>query len=398
MNRLQTYVLFIVCCLLAACYDDPWERGVVEGYVPIYSTDASLKQISFQPPRKTVNGGKLFTAGMNVLQEEIDSGLHVISYQDPARPVKTGFLRIPGFQVAAIDGDYLYANNYNDLVAIPLKALSANMTVGRVAGVWRQLDYPSGPDVNYFECVDPSKGIVIGWHKAKINNPKCRRSGEQDIYNPDAVGHNNAGLVISRGKLYLVNAESLAAYSLSSPGQPVILKSRQLLGTKVDSVFLLNNELAVLYSTRLNRHDTTSLEYTSHYRDLTDCLKLTATGDIAYAISSRKRFCGATSLYLIKSRLKKDTTASIELNRLQVGETNAFVIAGSYMYLAAEQGMVTINIAGATLERVGEVTDVAYSDIVNSGNLLFVLGKREIICYSIAASPVSPGLISKLPY
>jgi hypothetical protein len=399
MTRLlQTYLLFAVSCLLASCYnDEPWDRGYIDGYAPIYSTDATLKQISFQPPRKTVNGGKLFTAGTNVLQEEIDSGLHVISYQDPAHPVKTGFLRIPGFQVAAIDGDYLYANNYNDLIAIPLKALSANMTVGRVAGIWKQLDYPAGQDV-YFECVDPSKGVVIGWRKAKIHNPQCRKPAKWDAYPPDETNHNNAGLVVLHRKLYLASAESLAIYSLSSPGQPVIAKSLESQGSRPDSIFLLNNELALVFARHLYRHDTASLEKTSYYDNLSYCLKVTGIGKTAYAISSQKNLCGGPSSNLIKFRVRADTTGVVELNRLQIGMANAFVIAGNYIYVAEDEGMAIVNIAGATLENAGGLFSGNYSDIVNNGDLLFLHDNKQIVCYSIATSPVSPTLISQLSY
>lgn len=399
MTRLlSTYVLFTACCLLTGCYDEPWVRGEVDGYVPVYSTDAALKQVSFQAPRKTVNGGKLFTAGTNVLQEEIDSGLHVISYQDPAHPVKTGFLRIPGFQVATIDGDYLYANNYNDLIAIPLKALSANMAVGRVAGVWKQLDYPIGESV-YFECADPTKGIIVGWRKAKINNPQCRRPfWAYDDVNRHEDNRNNAGLAVSHGKLYLVNPESVAVYSLSSPGQPVITRSRDLSGTHVDSVFLLNGELAAMVGGSMLRFDTATLNDVSYYYNLSYCLKLIAGGEAAYGISSGRYLCTNINPYIIKYRLRKDTTAAVEINRLQIGVANAFAMSGSYIYVAGDAGIVMVNIAGTTMERTGDVNDGNYSDIVTSGDLLFLHGNKEIVCYSIATSPASPRLTSKLAY
>ena len=398
MTRLlSTYVLFIACFLLAGCYDEPWMRGEVDGYVPVYSTDASLKQISFQAPRKTVNGGKLFTAGTNVLQEEIDSGLHVISYQDPAHPVKTGFLRIPGFQVATIDGDYLYANNYNDLIAIPLKALSANMAVGRVAGVWRQLDYPSGERIDYFECVDPSKGVVVGWRRAKINNPQCRRPF---LRNEDEGKNNtnNAGLVSLHNKLYLVNQESIEVYSLSSPGQPVITKKESVLGKRVDSIFLVNDDLAVMNSSYMDLYDTAQLGNAGYYNYVSPCMKLTTVGHIGYSIVSKKYGCNSSYPYLTQHDLRKDTTSIIELNRLDVGVSNAFVVSGNYIYVAGETGMVIVDAAGPALQRVGDVNDGPYSDIVINGNLLFLHGKQEVVCHSIAASPRSPRLISKLAY
>ena len=399
MTRLlQPFLLFTVCCLFASCYDEPWERGDVDGYVPIYSTDATLKQISFQPPRKTVNGGKLFTAGTNVLQEEMDSGLHIISYQDPAHPVKTGFLRIPGFQVAAIEGDYLYANNYNDLIAIPLKALSANMMVGRVTSVWTQVNYPTATDAGYFECADPSKGIVIGWRKARIKNPKCRipSRGYDGLPPSKANNRSNPGLVASGGKLYLVSPEALAVYSLSAPGQPVILNERNMPGSRVDTIFLFNKELAVMNTGALDLYDTANISSSHYYYySVPYCLKLMAIGDTAYGITDRR--CG-NAAYLTQYSLRKDTNTLVELSRLSIPVANAFAAAGRYIYVAEESGFTIIDATRKTPEIAGDVNSYNYSDVVVNGNLLFFHSDREIACYSLATSPVNPVLISNLPY
>lgn len=398
MTRLLlTYVLFATCCLFAGCNDLPWQRGEVEGYVPVYSTEPMLKQISFGPPRKTVNGGKLFTAGTNVLQEELDSGLHIISYQDPANPVKTGFLRIPGFQVATIEGNYLYANNYNDLIAVPLNALSANMTIGRVAGVWQQLDYPTGPQVYYFECVDTSKGVVIGWRKAKIHDPQCRRN----VLSNDGPGENirnNAGLVTLHNKLYLVNPEFIAVYSLSSPGLPVITQKEAVLGSQVDSIFPVNDMLGVMNRGFMDLYDTARLADAGYYNNVSPCMKLTTVGHIGYSITGNKYGCNTSYPYLVKYDLKKDTNAVVESGSLDVGKSNAFAISGNYIYIAGETGLVIVNTAGPSLEKAGTVNDDTYSDIVVNGNLLFLTGKQHVVAYSIAASPVSPRLVSKLAY
>jgi hypothetical protein len=400
MTRLLTYVLFAACCLLVGCdNDDPWQRGEIDGYVPIYSTDPMLRQISFQPSRKTINGGKLFTAGTNVLQEEADSGLHVISYQDPAHPVKTGFLRIPGFQVAAIEGNYLYANNYNDLIIISLNALSANMPVGRIADIWKQPDYP-GEAHAYFECVDPSKGVVVGWRRAKIKNPQCRR---QQLV-PDDRGdsentRDNAGLVTSNGKLYLVTPGSVVMYSLSSPAQPVIAEQQNVSGKLIDSIFLFNGELALTYyNGLLDLYDTTRLGDAGNYGNASRCMRYIGVGDTAaYGISNGSAQCyPGTSL--VQYAVRKDTNAIIRSGELEVGMANALVLSGKYIYIAADEGLGIVDIAGPTPVKAGHLNDGRYGDIAINGDLLFLHGRQQIVCYSIAASPISPVLISKLPY
>lgn len=402
MTRLlSTYVLFTACCLLVGCApDDPWQRGEIDGYAPIYSVDPMLKQVSFQPPRKTINGGKLFTAGTNVLQGEADSGLHIISYQDPAHPVKTGFLRIPGFQVAAIEGDYLYANNYNDLLIISLKALSPNMPVERIANVWKQLDYPSEAHA-YFECVDSSKGVVVGWRRAKIKNPQCRRQQLIDAgWGENENTMNNAGMVISNGKLYLVNLESVAMYSLSSPARPVIAEQRNVSGKLIDSIFLFKGKLAVtFYNGLLDLYDTARLADAGYYGNASKCKKYFSVGDtVAFAIPNLRYQCNPGRPYITQYALRKDTNAIVETGELEVGMASDLVHSGQYLYIASDAGLVIANIAGPTPVKAGSLNDGRYSDIAINGNLLFLHGRQQVVCYSIATAPISPTLISKLPY
>jgi hypothetical protein len=48
--------------------------------------------------------------------------------------------------------------------------------VNRIENAFPQInqEYPPFTGV-YFECVDPSKGVVIGWEEKQIDQPKCRR-------------------------------------------------------------------------------------------------------------------------------------------------------------------------------------------------------------------------------
>jgi hypothetical protein len=393
---LLTYVLLMTCFLFTGCYDDPWLRGEVEAYVPVYDNNPALKQVSFQAPRKTVNGGKLFTAGTNVLQEELDSGLHVISYEDPALPVKIGFLRIPGFQMAAIDGDYLYANNYDDLIAIPLKALSTNMSVMRVAGAWKQHDYPPGV-FGYFECPEPSKGTVIGWRKTMVSNPKCRKPasayGDGRV---DSDATSAAGMAVTAGKLYLVNQESLVSYSLANPGQPVVGQADHTLERGADSIFLFSDKLAITYHApyAMELYDPADLSVDNIIYNLSSCFRLMVAGDKIYAIADRARHC---SMFkgLLQYDFIQDTTNVPRSGELSMEEPNDFALHGHYIYLATDGGFVVADISGPVPKREFSYGVDGYSNIVINGNLLFCRSKNGVDCFDITTIATTH-LISKL--
>ncbi|WP_343667695.1 hypothetical protein [Chitinophaga sp.] len=176
-TRLLHCTLFGVLLLLNACRsDNEWDTNKTP-YEPVYNADPNTKHVRFLPPRSTTNGGNLYTSGAYVLEEEKDSGLHVISYEDPANPKKLAFISIPGFRAAAIKGDYLYVSNYDDLVTIHLNSFSNPQETGRIAQAWHLNDYPPFTGI-LFICADSTKGTIVSWKLSETltgTSAKCRR-------------------------------------------------------------------------------------------------------------------------------------------------------------------------------------------------------------------------------
>lgn len=173
----KTYLYLLIPLLLSACTHDDipeFPEGEVEGYIPVYLSDEELKDIRMRDTIPLKSPGKLLLVGKYLLINEKEEGLHVIDNEDPSNPVKIAFLQIPGNIDIAVKGEYIYADNFSDLVTIRILSDSTVEETSRIKNVFPRTDFPT--DLNgYFECVDPSKGAVIGWQITKITNPKCYR-------------------------------------------------------------------------------------------------------------------------------------------------------------------------------------------------------------------------------
>ena len=150
--------------------------GHVDAYMPVYASAADAKQIVLQSPQPIVNGGKIATLGNVVFQVETDKGIHIIDYSNPAVPVKKGFIKNALCRELALKGNSIYTNNLSDLVVIDISNSTAVTVTSRINNAFPDLalQNPTCTDC-YFECADPTKGLVIQWNKQKVNNPKCRR-------------------------------------------------------------------------------------------------------------------------------------------------------------------------------------------------------------------------------
>ena len=73
-------------------------------------------------------------------------------------------------------GNFLYANNYVDLVVFDITNPANPTFVKRVKNVFppENQNYPTGTN-SYFQCPDKSKGIVVSWELKNIDAPNCRR-------------------------------------------------------------------------------------------------------------------------------------------------------------------------------------------------------------------------------
>lgn len=148
-------------------------NGIIEGMRPIYVEDSEL-QVSRQAPLPVSRSGKIYSYGDLLLINEVDEGIHVIDNSDPVNPENLYFLQVPGNTDMAIKDGFIYANNHTDLVVISVEEDSFT-EVYRVRDLFLEeihQQYPPQNDV-YFECVDESRGRMIGWATDLIESPQC---------------------------------------------------------------------------------------------------------------------------------------------------------------------------------------------------------------------------------
>jgi hypothetical protein len=162
--------------LLFSCDPHKGDFGKITGYVPIYVSKEDAAFIGAAAAKPTVLPGKIYAWGNYLFQVEQNRGIHVIDNSNPQQAHKISFLNVPAASELAVKDGYLYTNNLDDLVVFDISDINSPRLVNRVENAFPQIsqEYPPFNGV-YFECVDPSKGVVVGWEEKQIENPKCRR-------------------------------------------------------------------------------------------------------------------------------------------------------------------------------------------------------------------------------
>ena len=174
---MRKLIWFLISSLfLFSCDPQPVGFRPPDIYLPVYGSLSNVKQYTVEPAKSTVQAGKIYAYQNFIFQNDLYTGIHIIDNKDQ-KPVKVAFLNIPLNTDIAIKGNYLYANNYTDLVVFDITDPAHPQFVKRVSNVFPTVnqDYPPFTNV-YFQCPDKSKGVVVRWEKNdSIPLPNCRR-------------------------------------------------------------------------------------------------------------------------------------------------------------------------------------------------------------------------------
>ncbi len=173
-----SYALLTLALFALGCVGDDaihFPEGEVEGMRPIYADAADLRDIRVEAPRALERPGKIYRKDGFLFINELAKGVHVINNMDPTSPVPLAFISIPGNVDIAAKGNVFYFDNINDLVAVRVTNGNQIEVLKRIENVLDGgSEFPEARGM-FFECVDKSKGVVVGWEKATISNPKCFR-------------------------------------------------------------------------------------------------------------------------------------------------------------------------------------------------------------------------------
>lgn len=169
-NLKRTTAVVCSMLLLVACGKEKKQESV-EGYKPIYADGADLKQVSVAAEEALENPGRVYVYGEYLLINDQAKGIHIYDNTNPSSPAEVSFIAIPGNLDFSVSNGMLYADNITDMVVVDITNPASPDYVNRIEDVFPLQQFPD--EFGAFECVDPSKGIVVGWEKTTLSNPEC---------------------------------------------------------------------------------------------------------------------------------------------------------------------------------------------------------------------------------
>ncbi|MCC6460419.1 MAG: hypothetical protein IT260_08100 [Saprospiraceae bacterium] len=167
------FPLLLWCSLFwNGCVPEEIDTYSGTGKRPVYLPVAALDSIGNLAPQVIQESGTIFLQDTLFFMLEQKKGIHVFSIKDSSTVASLTFFKIPAVTDFTISGNRLYADSWRDLVTIDISDLYHISLLSRQTNAFSPLLYP--PLYNgFFECVDESKGAVVGWEDVFLENVRC---------------------------------------------------------------------------------------------------------------------------------------------------------------------------------------------------------------------------------
>lgn len=177
----QLLIAIFLVTITTGCWErwdiqNPGKDREVQGRKPVY-IQYTPELISSGAPRSIFKLENVVVFKQYILVVEALQGIHVIDNDDPSNPQALAFWTVPGIRNFTIANNTLFVPIADKLLSIDIIDIENINLLSIQDGFFEEFDGNEFPEdyVGSFECVDPSKGIVLSWEPALLFDPQCWR-------------------------------------------------------------------------------------------------------------------------------------------------------------------------------------------------------------------------------
>lgn len=389
---------------------------------PIYKTLAECRVgIIAEGPRTLKKPGKIYAIGQYMLITELNEGIHVIDNSNPANPVHIAFWNIPGNVDMAVRDNYLYVDQYIDLLTIDISNLQQPQVVCRAENVFALYGF------------DPERGYLVDYAQTEVTedidctndqwgNPWFVRGGA--VFVEDALMSSQAGgsqpawkansLPASTGIagsysrfgqydnfLYCVDNSSLRPFSLTDPSCPVAQNVISI-GWNIETIFPWKDRLFVGSQNGVfifNASNPAQPVLESVFSHATGCDPVVCDEENAYVTIHDGTECRNGSTISVNQLdvidIRNLPSASLRKTYPMVNP-KGLSVAGKYLYLCDNGLKVFDKQNPLEMKQIAHISGIKMYDVIAMDEThLLVVGDDGFYQYDVS-DPTAPKEISRI--
>jgi hypothetical protein len=350
--------------------------------------------------------GKIYIKDNYLFVNEKYKGIHVFDNSNPSSPVNLAFLDIPGNVDLAVRGNYLYADNYVDLIVLDISNLNAPVEVARIKDIF-PYTIPETTDIYPISNIDQQQGVIVGWQVEQITE-EVTVDGIMPYYYFDkgmgafmmndvrgaptqtvGVGGSMARFIINGDQFYGLNQSNMQVINITEPTNPVAGTKIEM-SRMVETVFIEGSDLFIGTQTGMLIYDVSSPAtpvYKSEYNHFQSCDPVVVQDNYAYVTLRAGNRCGnwqnvmeVIDIKNIMSPVLMKSYSMSEPYGLGIDNKTLFVCdgqAGLKIYDASDPLRIDQNM-------LKQYTSIKALDVIPLGNVLIMIAEDGIYQYNYA--------------
>ncbi len=389
---------FALLLLFASCKKDGGTNPSTKTYTiytPVYKNKAVvLAGINGNASEAIRHAGKIYLKDNYIFLNDVNKGIHIIDNSNPSSPRQIAFLAIPGNLDIAIKGNTLYADMYNDMLALDISnPLQARVT-HTIENLFTGRSYVNGHSVNYdgivaADWLEKDTTVEVKDNPWPNNCDFCAFEG--DVMTMNAAGIKSsgtagsmAGMVIMNDYLYAITEpHSVGVVSISNAPTPVVTNNFYA-GFDLQTIFPFNGKLFLGSAVGMFMYDVTNPQNPVSMGEFTHgraCDPVITDGQTAYVTLHSGDGCGgeANELHVIDV---SNLPQSQLLKTYQLNKPTGLSKDGNLLFVCDNTEVKIYNSANPTnLILLKKIMASEPYDIITGGNRAIVVCSNGLYQY-----------------
>lgn len=294
LNRilLFSFLIMIMLAFFASGCKETCDKQLITYQEPVWAPISEARvNATYKPAREMESPGKIYYKDDYLFITDTNKGIHVIDNREPMHPKTVGFIDLPGTKDLAAKGDYLYADNYMDLVVLDISDKANIREINRVEDVFNQYHY-----------YDQQMGVLVDWETVEeVVEVDCDDPvwidrgwwGRTDVVfalessadgGNTGIGGSMARFTIMENYLYALNDWSVKVFDIASQTSPEMGNEVQI-GWGMETIFPHEDKLFFGARSGMHIYDNSNPAeptYISSYMHVNACDPVVVKGDYAY--------------------------------------------------------------------------------------------------------------------
>jgi hypothetical protein len=369
--------------------------------VPVYKSLSAVRaDMKTAPATDVASVGKIYIQGNYIFLCEKEKGIHIIDNTNPSSPRNISFINIPGNEDIAIRGSTLYADSYNDLVALDISDPMHVAAKKFLTNVFPERG-------NYYSGTNPdSIMVIIDWIRKDTTvdyneqppmyyyYTTCSSCAYLSSTNAPAAsvgdkgtGGSMARFTVINDYLYTVTTQNLNVFDISVPENPTFHANSQL-NWIAETIFPFKNRLFIGTSSGIFMYDIASTPDNpardGEFAHARSCDPVIADNNYAYVTLSDGTKCQGFENQLDIVDIKNlDNNVSFLAKSYPLTHPQGLSKDGNTLFICDDKAGLKIFDASdvMNLKLITNLKDDETFDVITTNGLALVVGKTGLYQY-----------------